>query len=210
MPCQHRGPVATVETEPIAQQFQRTYSARSSGRIAMRLHSCPATLLATAGLAMLLATFAGGWGGIDAASAPHAPGSQPATLQQSGPRRTVDAIKADLDTVLAQGYDPFQVQVNQGAPGGTLIAISGTLSQSADGYNQWVFFFLGAEYLGTDTASPSFGLQITGNAGPGAISVQYVAYGPNDPLCCPTLPPVVITYTWDGRSLLPNGTPPGH
>ena len=146
-----------------------------------------------------------------AASAPRLPGGTPAAApQQTGARGTVAAIKADLDAVLAQGYEPFQVQVNVGARGGDLIAIAGTFIQSADGYNQWVFFFLDGTYLGTDTAVPSPGLQITGNAGPGAISVQYVAYGPNDPLCCPTLPPAVITYTWDGSSLIPNGTPPGH
>lgn len=122
----------------------------------------------------------------------------------------VRAISSDLSQVVGQGYEPFQVDVNAGAPGGSLIAIAGTLIGSADGYNQWVFFFLGSTYLGTDTSQPSPQLQLSGNVGPGAIAVQYVAYGPNDPLCCPTLPPVMITYTWNGDALLPNGTPPGH
>src|SRR5579875_610895 len=145
----------------------------------------PRSVLLAAGAALSLAAFALGPGGTRAAA--------PAVVQQASPSAEVNAIKGDLDTVLAQGYEPFQVQVNVGTGGAPLIAISGTAIQSADGYNQWVFFFLGDTYLGTDTATPSFGLQIVGNAGPGAINVQYTAYGPNDPLCCPSLPPVVIT-----------------
>jgi hypothetical protein len=168
-------------------------------------------IFAAAGAALALILFAAGAGGIRAASAPRMPGSAPFALPaQTGAAGTVAAIKADLDSVLAQGYEPFQVQVNVGARGGPLIAIAGTLIGTADGYNQWVFFFLGGTYLGTDTAVPSPQLQLAGNAGPGAIAVQYIAYGPNDPLCCPTLPPVTITYTWDGAELVPNGTPPGH
>lgn len=116
------------------------------------------------------------------------------------------------DAALVQGmsYEVTGVVSTVATDGNTLIAISGVKAPTADGYTQWVFFFLGTTYLGTDTAVPSPQLQLTGSPGPGQVDVRYTAYAPSDPLCCPTLPPVTITYTWNGSMLIPNGTPPGH
>jgi hypothetical protein len=130
--------------------------------------------------------------------------------------RTADAqvssLIADLNYVVnTKGYDPFGLVLTYGPDGSTpLIAIAGTKIGSADGYNQWVFFFTGTTFIGTDTFDPSPGLQLVGSPGSGQVNVQYVAYAPSDPLCCPTLPPVTITYTWNGSKLTPNATPPGH
>src|SRR5262249_18594794 len=110
-----------------------------------------------------------------------------------------------------KGYDPFGLVLTYGPDGSTpLIAIAGTKIGSADGYNQWVFFFTGTTFIGTDTFDPSPGLQLVGSPGSGPVNVQYVAYAPSDPPWCPTLPPVTITYTWNGSKLTPNATPPGH
>lgn len=161
-------------------------------------------------LAMTLALACLGSAGHARATAPPSQGFVPAGLMQQSPGRVVAAMENDLETVLAKGYEPFQVQANYGARGGVLIAISGVAIGSADGYNQWVFFFLNDTYLGTDTLYPSPQLAIVGNAGPGAIRVRYTNYAPDDPLCCPSLGSVVVTYYWDGYSLTPDGTPPGH
>ena len=91
-----------------------------------------------------------------------------------------------------------------------MIAIKGICGGSIDGKCQQVFFFIGTRYLGTDTFKPSTSIWAIDPAGPGRIRVSYANYGPNDPLCCPSLSPVPITYAWDGVSLKPNGTPPGH
>ena len=161
-------------------------------------------------LALALALASPGAPSRAQATAPPGEGLIPPELLQQSPRRVVLAMESDLETVLAKGYEPFQVQANYGARGGVLIAISGVAVDSADGYNQWVFFFLNDTYLGTDTLYPSPQLAIVGNNGPGAISVRYANYAPGDPLCCPSLRSVVITYYWDGYSLTPDGTPPGH
>lgn len=132
-------------------------------------------------------------------------------LTGSGAAATLtQQILAGLQQVQAMSYDVTGIVSTIAQDGSTLIAISGMQVPAADGYTQWVFFFRGTMYLGTDTAVPSPQLQLTGSPGPGQVNVQYTAYAPNDPLCCPSLPPVTITYTWNGSALVPNGTPPGH
>jgi hypothetical protein len=118
-------------------------------------------------------------------------------------------IAADSRQVVAMGYDLIGVVTTAGPDGGTFVGIAGTKIGTADGYTQWVFFFNGTTYLGTDTAVPSPQLQLVGSPGAGQIAVQYTNYAPDDPLCCPSLPPVTITYTWDGTRVTPSGTPPG-
>jgi hypothetical protein len=132
-----------------------------------------------------------------------------ATAAQPGPVFS-DAIIADIQQVVEKGYDAFDVVATFAPDGSIFIGIAGTLIGSADGYTNWVFFFAGTTYLGTDTLKPSPGLQLVGSPGAGKINVQYTNYAPDDPLCCPSLEPVTITYTWDGTAVTPSGTPPGH
>jgi hypothetical protein len=131
-------------------------------------------------------------------------------LAPAAPSTVAGIVAADSQRVVAMGYDVMGVVTTPGPGGGTFVGIAGMKMGTADGYTQWVFFFNGTTYLGTDTAVPSPQLQLVGSPGAGQINVQYTNYGPNDPLCCPSLPPVTITYTWDGTSVTPNGTPPGH
>lgn len=121
-----------------------------------------------------------------------------------------ELIAAGSQHVVSMGYDVTGSLSTPGPDGTTFIAISGVKVPTADGYTQWVFFFSGTTYLGTDTAVPSPQLSLAGSPGPGQIDVKYTNYAANDPLCCPTLPPVTITYTWNGTTVTPNGTPPGH
>jgi hypothetical protein len=44
----------------------------------------------------------------------------------------------------------------------------------------------------------------------GSVTVTNTSCAPSDPLCCPSLPPATVTYTWTGTALVPDGTPPGH
>jgi LppP/LprE lipoprotein len=123
---------------------------------------------------------------------------------------TADVVM-DANFVLSQSYQPFQTVVTPTTPTSpSLVAIAGTKFPTADGYDQWVFFFLGTTFLGTDTAVSSPQLDLTGSPGPGQVDVTYVDYTDGAPLCCPDLPPVTITYTWDGAQLVASGTPPGH
>lgn len=161
--------------------------------------------------------------GVVLALAAAAPGAQASALVQPGQHTgsysqmlalTGDDLIADIGVVLGKGYDVTGIAITSGPMGGDFLAISGTAIESADGYNQWVFFFDGTSFVGTDTAAPSTSLALAGsgldNAGNGVVRVSYANYAADDPLCCPSLAPVVITYTWDGTNLTPSGTPPGH
>ena len=55
-----------------------------------------------------------------------------------------------------------------------LIAVSGTQTTSDGTNRQWVFFFIGGVFLGTDTLSPSLApLQLVGSPGPSQLDVSY-------------------------------------
>lgn len=107
-------------------------------------------------------------------------------------------------------FQIFNVVSTLGPDGSVFIALAGYRSPSADGMPMWVFFFNGTTFLGEDTLVPSSQLWLSGSPAPGQINVTYANYTPHDPLCCPSLPPVTITYTWNGSTVTPNGTPPGH
>ncbi len=137
--------------------------------------------------------------------------SGPGTPGGSGSSSTLTGqVLSDMQKVLSLGYDVTGVVTTYGPDGSSFIGISGAKLNNADGGPQWVFFFTGASYLGTDTAVPSSFLALAGTPAAGQISVSYQNYAPGDPLCCPTLPPVTITYTWNGSTVTPSGTPPGH
>ena len=87
--------------------------------------------------------------------------------------------------------------------GDTLTAWIGSATQSQDGYNHLVFFFLNGQYIGTDTAKPSLEITSAVPAGNG-IAVTYPVYRSNDSFAHPTGTPVTITYTWNGLKLIPN------
>jgi hypothetical protein len=116
----------------------------------------------------------------------------------------------DIPGFGSMSFQIFDVVSTTGPDGSIFIGMAGFRSPSADGAPMWVFFFNGDTYLGTDTLMPSLGLSLVGSPAPGQINVSYTNYAPNDPLCCPSLPPVTITYTWNGQSVTPSGTPPGH
>ncbi|KPV43011.1 LppP/LprE family lipoprotein [Alicyclobacillus ferrooxydans] len=112
----------------------------------------------------------------------------------------------EMAVIQSKGYSVTAQKPNasvQTSSGDTLTAWIGTATQSQDGYNQLVFFFLNGQYLGTDTAKPS--LQITSAVPAGnGIAVTYPVYLSNDSLASPTGTPVTITYTWNGSKLVPN------
>ena len=73
---------------------------------------------------------------------------------------------------------------------------------SAGPYNQKAFFFLGGDYLGTDTLAPSAQLAFGGEDG-NVVTIVYTLYRPQDPMNAPTGGKVGIRYQWNGTRLLP-------
>ncbi len=92
--------------------------------------------------------------------------------------------------------------------GGVLTAVIGTRSPTADGYGQIVFFWHNQNFLGWDSSTESIAISRLTSPSPGVIAVTYVHYGPNDPLCCASLAPVTINYSWNGTALQSSGAPP--
>ena len=112
----------------------------------------------------------------------------------------------------SRNFDPDGpvVQARAAASGGVLSAQKGVCRETANDRCQLVFIFLDNRFLGTDTLNPSQGITNIAAAGIGRLNITYANYAQGDPGCCPSLPPVTITYTWDGARLNPSGTPPGH
>ncbi|MFE7214331.1 LppP/LprE family lipoprotein [Streptomyces sp. NPDC001698] len=92
--------------------------------------------------------------------------------------------------------------------GGYLTAVIGTRSPSVDGYGQLVFFWHGTTFAGWDSSSESLAIQAITPGKPGTIRVTYAHYGPDDGLCCPSLPAVTIEHRWNGHGFTPSGMPP--
>lgn len=133
----------------------------------------------------------------------------PVPLPASGPSTAVpppsNPLTADPAVVKAHGYTPDSGHTE--TPDGfghTLYAWRATCTDSADGYCQKVFFFIGTRYLGTDTRDPS--TQIVGINAPeaGTIAVSYAHYLAGDAQCCPSGQPVLISYHWNGSRLIPS------
>jgi LppP/LprE lipoprotein len=137
--------------------------------------------------------------------------TSPAVTQPTIPSPP-DPIAVDRATIQARGFTPSENQPasTPDGSGKTLYAWKATCSGSVDGHCQEVFFFLGARFLGTDTANPSRSLTIVAAVAPRKFAVTYGNYGPQDPECCPSGKPVTITYAWNGSKLVPSGKPPGH
>jgi hypothetical protein len=116
---------------------------------------------------------------------------------------TLADINVGQQRVAATNFDVTGVATAATDADQPLIAISG-IQTTADGTNpQMVFFFLGDQFLGTDTSIPSLApLQVVGSPGQDRLDVSY-----EDPAGGT---PVTITYTLSDGQLTASGTPPGH
>ena len=61
---------------------------------------------------------------------------------------------------MADGYTPYQDAAEFWDPQSPINVVLGTLTGSADGYNNWAFFFAGNVYIGHDASTPSMQLAI--------------------------------------------------
>ncbi|MGA3146792.1 MAG: LppP/LprE family lipoprotein [Acidimicrobiales bacterium] len=98
------------------------------------------------------------------------------------------------------------VTVSDGA-GGYLTAVPALRNPSTDGHGALVFFWHNQTFLGWDTNKETWNVSVRGG-GANAIEATYADYAPGEPACCPSLPPVTITYRWNGVGLAQNRTLP--
>jgi hypothetical protein len=105
-----------------------------------------------------------------------------------------------LATSTSLGYgtcypDSFQ-------PGCTLRVVLCTHTDTADGKGMFAFFWVGDQYIGTDTADQSIAIRFVGQTDT-TVTLAYALYTPSDPLCCSTGGTATVRYHWDGTKLTP-------
>ena len=149
-------------------------------------------------------------------SRPQTPPPSPTTVSPSSPPAppTADQIAAqvgrtrDVADPAARFAAGPPVTVGDGS-GGFLTAVSAGRTPSADGHGGLVFFWHDQTFLGWDTDRESWNVSLAAS-GPDAIEARYPDYARGDPACCPSLPPVTVTYRWTGTRLGQSRTlPPG-
>jgi hypothetical protein len=92
--------------------------------------------------------------------------------------------------------------------GGEIRAIVGIRTPTADAKGQLVFFFHDRSFIGWDASQEAISVLGLEVAGPRSFKVKYANYAATDSLVGASLPPAVITYTWDGSRMTPDRTPP--
>ncbi|HZS93994.1 MAG TPA: LppP/LprE family lipoprotein [Chloroflexota bacterium] len=137
------------------------------------------------------------------------PASTPAPKPTATRSSAVKPIAVDRAVIRRKGFVPdASYATTADGSGHTLIAWPAVCRGSADGHCQRVFFFAGDRFVGADTSGTTPSITNISAAGPRAFSITYAHYKPSDPLCCPSLPAVTITYRWNGTRMLASGRPP--
>jgi DnaJ domain/LppP/LprE lipoprotein len=142
-----------------------------------------------------------------------APGQETAAPAEPVPPATISsavALPEEFATlaeerVSGEGYTLVGVVATNDATGAYFYA---ALGEDDDGSGQRVFFFSGSEYLGTDWGIDVRGIETLTSSGDGQISAIYRAYAADDEVCCPSLDPIVVFFTYEGGFRSSNADPP--
>ena len=126
--------------------------------------------------------------------------ASPPPTTQTRPERPGGNISDAVDRVQREGYDV--VDRSGYDPNATLRVLIGVRHGSADGYAKKAFFFVGPEFIGTDTKDPSAGISVESQTDT-TVTLGYAIYRRNDGLCCPSGGTRSVRYSWDGARLSP-------
>jgi eukaryotic-like serine/threonine-protein kinase len=134
--------------------------------------------------------------------------SPTATASPAAPFDVNAQLRAEMFT---RGFMPEGpiYQAPAGARGGTLYAQKGTCMFETRTKCQQMFFMVDRKLVGTDSVSSAQSILEVQVSGVARVDVTYANYASRDPRCCPSRPPVTVTYFWDGSRLNVNGAPPG-
>ncbi len=195
---------------------------RSGRRLALPLAILAVLLIAAGvGTAILLTS-----GGKSNASPPPSPSASPtpapsssspstppttappSTTPPTSTAPTLASLSRAEATVMADGYTPYANSASFWDPTAPINVILATLTNSADGYNNWAFFFVGNKYIGHDASDPSLTISILRRT-PTVITLSYTLYAPADPNCCPSGGTQSVRFQWNGTSLTPLDPIPG-
>ncbi len=149
----------------------------------------------------ILMLFLIGCGGSPGRTSPSAGTSTPRE-----PSASVADARRDDAYLLQRSYTP-RSHVRSALPGGTpLDIVVSVCTGSADGHCQAVDVF------SSGATRPIWHQQYVNVtklvAVPGGFAVTSARYGPQDPLCCPSGPPVTNTYRWSGHHFDRSGPSP--
>lgn len=124
--------------------------------------------------------------------------TQQQTVQQSQGGTVDDAVAR----VQSEGYDVEDRSTYDSSY--TLRVLIGIRQGSATGFAQRAFFFVGDDYIGTDTSADSAHIEYAGQEDT-TVSLTYDLYRPDDPNCCPTAGKATVSYELnpDRESLTP-------
>jgi LppP/LprE lipoprotein len=123
-------------------------------------------------------------------------GPAPRSVIRAAMKHTFENGSFNSDNFMPAGP---RLTIPDGA-GGTITAQSGLRTDSADAHGWVVFFFQNNRFLGWDSVYESLTSALTSNVGH-RFAVRYRVYRSTDPLCCPSLPDVVVHYRWDGHRI---------
>ena len=128
------------------------------------------------------------------------PTASPAsTAPSTSPPTTAAPVLASLTqaeaVVMGDDYTPYDDSASNWDPMAPINVILATKTGSADGYNNWAFFFAGNTYIGHDTSDPSTAISVFGRTKT-VITLAYQLYAPDDALCCPTAPTQNVRFQY--------------
>jgi hypothetical protein len=123
----------------------------------------------------------------------------PTAASATTPRPSRRLAEAEA-VVTRQGFDPIEVVGFDGTA--DLQMVLGHSHGSADAGREWAFFFdPKGEYLGTDAAQPTVGLDLSWSSGD-TVALRYTLYHTDDPQCCPSGGAATVRFHWDGTRVL--------
>jgi hypothetical protein len=128
------------------------------------------------------------------------------SLSNQGYSATAAIVSADTVYLHAQLFTVDSHIVSRLQDGALLYIFHSICAGSADGHCQAVAVFRGSarkpiwlhQYVGVRGMRPT----------PLGFAITAVSYASQDPLCCPSLPDVTDTYTWDGVRFVERGPLP--
>ncbi len=106
----------------------------------------------------------------------------PAFTEKGAGGTTTEGLPAALAVVRTHGYTAKETSDYH--PNQTLRVLVATGTDSNDGYNKQVFFFVDGRYIGTDSSRPSAMVSVVAQSDT-EVTLAYSLYRSNDPLCCP-------------------------
>lgn len=177
--------IAMQRHDAVRSSTKRGSTGRGRGALALVSGCLPLSLLA----------------GACSPGAPSAGSAGATTIPSKVPALAPQAIvTADERTLAAESYTADSYVAAHLSDGASLYVFHSLCTGSADGHCQSIDAFRGKSkrpiwhraYTGVVTLKPA----------QDGFSVKVTNYAPSDPLCCPSRPPTLTVYAWNGSQLI--------